>query len=488
MEIARSVAFFPPLLTGLTKRCRFYVLINEFASNAETMRKTFKGFYRPTEEEFQTLWKTCLFVLDANVLLNVYRYSKKTNDDLINLLNQISERLWVPYQAAFEYQRGRLKLILDQKEAYEKIKKGLDTSLTQLEKDLQIYAKHPLINLDPLIKEVKSAFKNVKEELDKTKTQHPDLIQDDPLRDTITQLFDGKVGPPYPPKKLQEIYQAGEKRYGEKIPPGYSDAKKAGVEKYGDLILWLQIIDKAREAKTPIIFVTDDRKEDWWYRPEGQTMGPQPQLVEEIDSEAGVLFYMYNADRFMEEIKQYLTKKVDPKTIEEVRSIRKKDEEAFRNYASLRSKLSELASRSNTWSEAGNLLEKMKKMRDSEISPLVKEAIELFEIGQQAIVISNALVDVERSDGRIIRLNLYGQRVEILSVEGNICRCRPKDFPYECTFTINRSFLNICDPASTASTRITPRFNFETVCPECGEEMIAGETGDCHCEKCGYHE
>ncbi len=452
------------------------------------MRKTFKGFYRPTKEEFQILWNTCLFVLDANVLLNVYRYSQETNDDLINLLNQISERLWVPHQAALEYQRGRLKLILDQKEAYDKIKQGLDTSLTKLEKDLQIYARHPLINLAPLIKEVKSAFKNVKEELDQAQIKHPDLIQDDPLRDEITHLFDGKVGPPYTLKKLEDIYEIGKKRYGEKIPPGYSDAMKDGAEKYGDLILWFQIIDKAQETKTPIIFVTDDRKEDWWYRLRGQTIGPQPQLVEEIDSEAGVLFYMYNVDRFMEEIKQSLTKKVDSKTIEEVRLIRKKDEESSRNFALLYSKLSKLASRSSTWSEAGNLLEKIEKMRDSEISPLVKEAIESFEIGQQAKVIFNGLVDIEKSDGTIIRLNLYGQRVEILSVEGNICRCRPKDFPYECTFTINRSFLDICGPAPSASAYIKPVFSFEKACPKCSAEMFPDEAGDYHCEECGYQE
>ena len=33
---------------------------------------------------------------------------------------------------------------------------------------------------------------------------------------------------------------------------------------YGDLILWFQIIDYAKEKKCPIIFVTNDVKEDWW--------------------------------------------------------------------------------------------------------------------------------------------------------------------------------------------------------------------------------
>ena len=457
------------------------------------MRRTFKGFYRPTKEEFQILWNDCLFVLDANVLLNLYRYSNETSDALISLLNQVSNRLWIPYQAAFEYQKERLQVIFQQKEAYEKLKEGLDKSLYKLESDFQIYARHPLINLNPLTKKIKSAFNDVKEELGKIQKKHPDLIQNDPLKEKITCLFDGKVGPPYSPEKLEEIHKIGKKRYEEKIPPGYSDAKKVGIERYGDLILWFQIIDKAKEAKKPTIFVTDDGKEDWWYRLKGQTIGPQPQSIEEIDLKAGVSFYMYNTVRFMEEIQLYLTKKVESKTVEEVRSIRKKDEEALRNYASVVSKLCEMLSRPaiasglvpSTLSDIAYLSEKIKKMKDSEISPVVKEAIELFEIGQQAIVMFDGLVDIEKSDGTITRLNLYGKKVEILSVEGNICRCRPKDFPYECTFTINRSFLEMCGPVSNASTYIKPRYDFETVCSVCGEEMVKNETGAYHCEKCG---
>ena len=47
------------------------------------MRKTFRGFYQPGKKEFQELWNSCLFVLDANVLLNMYRYSEATSDALI---------------------------------------------------------------------------------------------------------------------------------------------------------------------------------------------------------------------------------------------------------------------------------------------------------------------------------------------------------------------------------------------------------------------
>ena len=42
------------------------------------MRREFPGYYRPTSEEFKALWESAEFALDANVLLNVYGYSKPT--------------------------------------------------------------------------------------------------------------------------------------------------------------------------------------------------------------------------------------------------------------------------------------------------------------------------------------------------------------------------------------------------------------------------
>ena len=95
---------------------------------------------------------------------------------------------------------------------------------------------------------------------------------------------------------------------------------------YGDLVLWFQTIDKAKESNQPILLITDDRKDDWWLKFEGRTIGPQPELVHEIVSEADVSFYMYSADPFMEYASKYLKRQVNQRAIEEVRKIRRRDE------------------------------------------------------------------------------------------------------------------------------------------------------------------
>ncbi|GAI32387.1 unnamed protein product, partial [marine sediment metagenome] len=283
------------------------------------MKKTFFGFYRPTDDEFSELWKSCVFVLDANALLNLYRYSKETRDDLLTILRKISDRLWIPHQAVLEYQENRLDIIAEQLKKYEDVKQVLREVKNKLTGDLghlQLSKRHPLIDPNSLLEKVNTIFTEFTQELEKLEQKQPDVTDDDKLRNEIDALLRGKVGsPPESQEELDKIYEEGEKRYRDKRPPGYMDVDKAKDDKdaylygglslkrtYGDLILWYQIIKEAqiRAEFKKIIFITDDDKEDWWWIVDSKgekTIGPRPELVEEISSKAGVsLFYMYNSE------------------------------------------------------------------------------------------------------------------------------------------------------------------------------------------------
>jgi len=58
------------------------------------MRKLFRGYYTPTEEEFAQLWKDCIFSFDTNILLNIYRYSPEARGRFFEILNKLEERIW----------------------------------------------------------------------------------------------------------------------------------------------------------------------------------------------------------------------------------------------------------------------------------------------------------------------------------------------------------------------------------------------------------
>ena len=296
------------------------------------MRKTFPGYYHPTEDEFAELWDNCLFVLDANVLLNLYRYSRKTSEEFLSILDEVSDRLWVPHQAALEYQERRLDVISQQTKAYTVIDTLLTKTQQQIKSQLQGFQRHPSIDVGSLMNKLAETFEGTKEYLEQYRQEHPNLLETDYLWDTVTRLFEEKVGSPYSQERLTEIYEIGKERYKSKVPPGYEDGKKGSseepsVRKYGDLVLWLQTIDKAKEAQTPIVLVTDEKKEDWWRQFQGKIIGPRPELIKEMLSEAGVMLYMYRADPFLEHAQIYLEREIRQEAINEIREARQHDED-----------------------------------------------------------------------------------------------------------------------------------------------------------------
>ena len=64
-------------------------------------------------------------------------------------------------------------------------------------------------------------------------------------------------------------------------------------KKYGDFIIWKQLIEHAIDTKKNVIFVTDDEKEDWWEEFNGKTIGPRPELSKEFREKTSKLFLMY---------------------------------------------------------------------------------------------------------------------------------------------------------------------------------------------------
>ncbi|MGH2612905.1 MAG: PIN-like domain-containing protein [Rhabdochlamydiaceae bacterium] len=98
-------------------------------------------------------------------------------------------------------------------------------------------------------------------------------------------------------------------------------SKKEGFKKYGDGVLWFQVLEYAKSQKKPIILITDDQKDDWWRIEKGKTLGPRPELVTEISTKGKASFYMYNASQFMKYAKEFLGLQVNQEAIEEVKDV-----------------------------------------------------------------------------------------------------------------------------------------------------------------------
>ena len=280
-------------------------------------------------------------MLDANVLLNLYRYPEKAREDLIKALQKIEGRLWIPHQAALEYQRNRQTVIADQRSRFADVRKILETAQQDIENELQqlqLKKRHSNINPDSFTQKLVKLIGEFTAELDALEKAHTANVEKDELRERIEKLFDGRLGqPPANQKTLDTLYKEGEERFAKNIPPGYLDRKKekdkqgddyayGGISykrKFGDFIVWKQILEHAKaQALKSVVFVTDDDKDDWWWCIESQgrkKLGPRPELVEEIKREAAIeRFHMYSSEQFLEFADTHLKVKVNKESIAQV--------------------------------------------------------------------------------------------------------------------------------------------------------------------------
>lgn len=283
------------------------------------MRNSFKEYYGLNSSELDKLWKEGIIVFDTNVLLSLYRRSHGVRDDFISMIKSLSDRIWIPYQVGYEFHEHRLEEAMRPIEAVRAIKGKLQKFENDFEQE---YGNNPYLDK----KKIKIAFKAFSSKLDKmiqeSLTSCPEFLKEDRVLTVLTELFDGKTGPDYQEKMLTEIYMLGSERYSNKIPPGYKDAKKheGDRHRFGDLIIWLQIIDHARVMAKDIIFVTDDKKEDWWEEYKDNRIGPRHELIREFrEKTINQLIWFYTPDRFLKYAKSKVGVSVKSETIEEVK-------------------------------------------------------------------------------------------------------------------------------------------------------------------------
>ena len=285
------------------------------------MKNSFIGYYIPSDAEFDALWAACLFVFDANALLNLYRYSQSTKDDFLDLLDALKGRLWLPHQAGLEFFRNRPAVIRKQLRAYEKLDEASRRSKEAIQEIMQEYRYHPAIDATEFARVIDTSFDPINTYLVRAKRSHPDYSESDPILSKVMELFEKKVGPPYSDQRRNDIFKEATGRYEREVPPGYMDRSKDEPKKFGDFIIWKQILEHATAQKVSVILITDDKKDDWWWREGGLGLGPRPELISEFHAVTGGVFYAYPPDQFMERARTYTGSKIKDSSVNEARAI-----------------------------------------------------------------------------------------------------------------------------------------------------------------------
>ncbi len=286
------------------------------------MKEEFPEFYY----DIQAMWAGAVFVFDANVLLNVYRFSPSASKDLLQILEWLADRIWIPYQFAYEYHKNLHLVDKNIETKYQKTKGEIDKIRAKTVESLQGLSNPTSFSVTPQQYEaVEKALADISEQLSGLESEHRSRLQDADIRITIGKLFAGKVGKQSSLSRKKEIYGEGKERYEDRIPPGYKDKDRNKANPFGDLVGWYEIIEFAKSQDRPIVMISDDSSsDDWFFKSSGEAQGPRRELVDEMREKSKVDFYLYQTWELLKLANKYLPdlrEAVREETIEEAKRL-----------------------------------------------------------------------------------------------------------------------------------------------------------------------
>lgn len=266
------------------------------------MKDVFKEYYKPTKTEFDVLWNKALVAFDANVLLHLLRFKQSSASVVLDVLTKLGSRAWLPNQAAEEFLKNRHGVFLNLDQPYSRLDQFFSKQAESANQELSgledQFRDHPSLDFSAVKSECGKAFQKLRNYLVEQQKKHPTAKDAEDILDKVTDIFSGKVASRPSAAQLTEWTKEAQTRFEKEIPPGYLDAKKTSGG-FGDYFIWQQLIEKSKESGVPIIFVTDDVKEDWWLRIGGKTLGPRPELRKEFFDKTKQLFYMYSLREYL---------------------------------------------------------------------------------------------------------------------------------------------------------------------------------------------
>jgi len=184
---------------------------------------------------------------------------------------------------------------------------------------------HPVVDIKAIIDEIKTKFEDIKARLNESKGKFDSSVQqslvNDNIIDKIEDLFKGKVN--NEPSDIEKKRKDIQDRYKKNIPPGYEDAKtKDEINSCGDGLIWFEILEKAKTDGCSVIFISDDKKDDWVWRISGKRLWCRPELIKEFSTHApGKIFYSYNMASFFEVSKKYIHIPINVSAIDDAKII-----------------------------------------------------------------------------------------------------------------------------------------------------------------------
>ncbi|WP_435283072.1 PIN domain-containing protein [Streptomyces koelreuteriae] len=269
-----------------------------------------------------------MIALDTNVLLELYRFTPEARNELLDVIEQLRDRIWVPNQVASEYYSRRIDAVKERLKLHEAIPKSLDELKRKALQELQLFIKRCSLTDDDkkkLVAPIEAAFSGATEEVRRHSNAFDlsleRVVNDDPILSRLARILDDRVGQPFTAEETESLIKEAERRYAEKIPPGYKDAGK-DENAHGDFFVWEQMLREVVTREASLLFVTNDAKEDWIAKEGGLVIGAQPELIAEFKRRRnGGDFLIVQLSSFLKYAKEELGAAISLSTLEQAKNL-----------------------------------------------------------------------------------------------------------------------------------------------------------------------
>lgn len=170
-------------------------------------RDGFLEYSTPSDIDYREVLRNGLVVVDTNVLLNLYRYHPTTRQDLLQILDALGPRLFIPHQVACEFWKNRESTIRVSAEDTAQLKSLLSGECSQSIQSLETWANRVALpggSLDELGRSLRIAYDELAARVDEYSQENLRLealdTNTDPVLERLATVLGGESASPCLPK------------------------------------------------------------------------------------------------------------------------------------------------------------------------------------------------------------------------------------------------------------------------------------------------
>ena len=284
-----------------------YFYLNKVYPDAD---KVFSIQFRKPED----IIKDGIIILDTNVLLAPFDTNEKSIADIkkIYLSFKKKDKLFIPARVAREFANNRAVKISDVFLSVRQIKEKLNSGFFTINKYPLLEKNSHYIKLKKVFDSVKDEIKESRKYLEALEADIQSWTWDDIVSQSYKEIFTSEIIIELK-KKEEDIIKDLQFRIDYKVAPGFKDSSKVD-DGVGDLVIWQTILEIAKDKNSDIIFVTNDQKNDWFYKQDKIGLYPKYELFDEFRRyTVGKSFYIINFVKFLELSNAHKTTIIDIK-------------------------------------------------------------------------------------------------------------------------------------------------------------------------------